>query len=116
MNNKILTFALLLGSIPVFGGCASNHYAAALIKSEPAGAEVVDLADDSLIGITPVVAWWKSSEESRRFVNIRLQKNGYRDKTMSFWLNLRHPSREEAVAKPQIVETKLDSTSNRSPE
>jgi hypothetical protein len=100
-----LTTALIL---PFLVGCTSHHYGAALMKSDPPGAEVVDLSDDSLIGITPVKAWWDTGDDTRKFVNIRFQKEGYRDKTMSFWLNTRHSSREAAVAKPQLVETKLD--------
>ena len=105
MNITHITAAVLL---PALVGCSQHHYGAALMKSDPAGAEVVDLSDDSLIGITPVKAWWDTGDDTRKFVNIRFQKDGYRDKTMSFWLNSRHGSREDAVAKPQLVETKLD--------
>lgn len=107
MISKILRIALLAMLLPTVVGC-SKHYGAALMKSDPPGAEVVDLSDDSLIGITPVKAWWKTGDDSRKFVNIRFQKDGYRDKTMSFWLTTRHSSRDDAVAKPQIVETSLE--------
>jgi len=112
MKTKRLMPALLLALLPVFAGCASGHYGAAVIKSSPPGAEVVDLTDDSLIGVTPVTAWWKAGEEDRRFVNIRFQKDGYRDKTMSFWLNTRHGSREDALARPQVIEAILGKTTN----
>lgn len=97
---------VLAGSLALLAGCA--HHGAAMITSQPSGAEVVDLEDDALIGVTPVKVWWKESGESRKFVNIRLQKNGYRDKTTSFWVTLRHGSRQSAVDNPQAVEVTLD--------
>lgn len=98
--------AALAGSALFLAGC--SHHGAALITSSPAGAEVVDLEDDALIGVTPVKVWWKEGGESRKFVNIRLQKDGYRDKTTSFWVTLRHGSRQSAVDNPQSVEVTLD--------
>jgi hypothetical protein len=115
MIRKPFQLALLAMLLPTIVGC-SKHYGAALMKSDPPGAEVVDLSDDSLIGITPVKAWWKTGDDSRKFVNIRFQKDGYRDKTMSFWLNTRHASREDAVAKPQLVETSLEKTGSQNSE
>ncbi len=87
-------------------GCA--HHGAAMIESQPTGAEVVDLDNDTLVGVTPVKVWWKESGNERKFVNIRLQKEGYRDKTTSFWVTLRHGSRDSAVNNPQSVEVTLD--------
>ncbi len=96
-------FALLSLTL---AGCA--HHGAALIMSQPKGAEVVDLDNDTLVGVTPVKVWWKESGNQRKFVNIRLQKEGYRDKTTSFWVTLRHSSRDSAVNNPQSVEVTLD--------
>ena len=96
----------LLLSILVLTGCA-NH-GAALIKTIPEGVEVVNLADDTVLGLTPVTVWWREGTEKRKFVNIRLQKVGYRDKTSSFWVTLRHGSKDSALAEPQFVEIKMD--------
>ena len=90
----------------LLSGCA-NH-GAALIRTEPEGAEVVNLEDDTVLGVTPVKVWWREGTEKRKFVNVRLQKVGYRDKTSSFWVTLRHGSKEEALEEPQFVEIKLD--------
>jgi hypothetical protein len=87
-------------------GCA-NH-GAALIRTEPEGAEVVNLEDDTVLGVTPVKVWWREGTEKRKFVNVRVQKVGYRDKTSSFWVTLRHGSKDEALKEPQFVEIKLD--------
>lgn len=87
-------------------GCA-NH-GAALIRTQPEGAEVVNLADDTVLGVTPVKVWWREGAEKRKFVNIRVQKDGYRDKTSSFWVTLRHPSKADALEEPQFVEIQMD--------
>ncbi len=95
-------------TVVVLAGCA-NH-GAALIRTQPDGAEVVNLSDDTVLGVTPVKVWWREGTEKRKFVNIRVQKEGYRDKTSSFWVTLRHASKEAALDEPQFVEIKLDKT------
>ena len=101
-----LSLALFAIVSLTLAGCA--HHGAAMIESQPSGAEVVDLDSDTLIGVTPVKVWWKESGDKRKFVNIRLQKEGFRDKTTSFWVSLRHGSRGSAVSNPQSVEVTLD--------
>jgi hypothetical protein len=87
---------------------ACARHGAALIVSEPPGAEVWDMSDDTLFGVTPVKAWWKEHGERRKFVNIRLQKDGYRDKTTSFWVNLEHGARKNALKNAPPVEVILE--------
>ena len=101
-----LSLALFALFTLALAGCA--QHGAAMIRSQPSGAEVVDLDNDTLMGVTPVKVWWKESGAKRKFVNIRLQKEGYRDKTTSFWVSLRHASRSSAVGNPQSVEVTLD--------
>lgn len=98
--------AMLAMAALLLTGCA-NH-GAALIHTEPSGAEVVNLEDDTVLGVTPVKVWWREGTEKRKFVNIRVQKDGYRDKTSSFWVTLRHSTKEGALAEPQYVEIKMD--------
>ena len=52
--------------------------------------------------------WRRESKEARRFVNIRLHKDGYQDKTTSFWVNLRHDDKESALRDPQRVQIELE--------
>ncbi|MEM7193676.1 MAG: hypothetical protein AAF402_01915 [Pseudomonadota bacterium] len=87
------------------------HHGAALIQTVPTGVEVVNMDDDTVIGITPVKVWYKEDEEQRKFVNIRLQKDGYRDKTASFWVTLRHSNQGDALTNPQFVEVELEKVS-----
>ncbi|MFC1665073.1 hypothetical protein ACFL17_05515 [Pseudomonadota bacterium] len=99
----LIGFSLLLSV-----GCAHNDtHGVAKINSIPAGAEVINLDDDTSLGVTPVDVWWQEPKE-RKFVNLRFQKKGYVDKTISFWLSLRHSSRKKAVKDPQEVLVELE--------
>jgi len=102
---KYLRLTLLL-PIVLLAACA-NH-GAAYIKTIPSGVEVVNLEDDTTIGVTPVKIWWREGGGKRKFVNIRLQKDGYRDKTSSFWITLRHPDKSSALEDPNVIEIKMD--------
>jgi len=97
---------LLLSASVFLSACA--HHGAAQIQTQPAGAEVVDIKTGVLLGVTPVKVWWKEGKQGRKFVNIRVQKEGYMDKTSSFWVTLRHKSRASALDNAQSVEMTLD--------
>ena len=101
--------AVLVGFSIVFSvGCATTDlHGVAQINSIPSGAEVINLDDDTNLGVTPVSVWW-SEGKKRKFVNLRFQKRGYVDKTTSFWLSLRHSSRKKAVKDPQEVLVELE--------
>lgn len=87
---------------------ACAHHGAAFIHSRPSGAEVVDVKTGVVLGVTPVKVWWRDDSISRKFVNIRVQKEGYLDKTNSFWVDLRHDNREAALENAQSVDMILD--------
>ena len=87
---------------------ACAHHGAAAIKSRPSGAEVVDLKTGELLGVTPVSVWWRDDSLARKFVNIRVHKEGYRDKTSSFWIDLRHDSKKSALENAESVEMILE--------
>ncbi len=93
-------------SAMLIAGCVQNH-GAAYINSNPQGAEVINLNDDTVLGVTPVKVWWRESSEQRKFINVRLQKSGFHDKTSSFWLTLRHNTKKSALNDPQFVEIEL---------
>lgn len=95
---------LLLGLL-VLGGCA--HHGAAQITSTPSGAEVVNLDDGTVLGVTPVTVWWKENNSARKYMSVRFKLDGYRDKVSSFWLSMRHGSRKSAMEDPQLVEVSL---------
>ncbi|MDH3692360.1 MAG: hypothetical protein OEU36_23240 [Gammaproteobacteria bacterium] len=88
-------------------GC-SSHYGAVMIESEPGGAEVVNLETDYVMGTTPIKYWWKSPSSARQFVNVRVQKEGFKDKTTSFWINPRHSSKQDALDDPNYLKVTLE--------
>ena len=71
---------------------------------------MVDVKTGVIMGITPLQYWWRDDGLTRKFVNIRVQKEGYRDKTNSFWVDLRHTSRDDALENAQPVQMALDAT------
>jgi len=93
------------------GGCAT--YGAANIQSVPPGADVINLEDDSVLGQTPVVVWWKGDSGDPRYINVRLQKPGFRDKVTAFWVNMRHSSRDDAMAEPVQVQVNLEAEARK---
>ena len=101
-------YALAAVTVLFLGGC--SYHGAAYINSEPAGAEVVNIDDDTVLGITPVKVWWREKNNEKKRINVRLQKEGFRDKVTSFWVTLRHPSKDSALDEPQFVEVQLDKT------
>lgn len=104
---RCVATVLLVGTLSACG----SHYGVALIQSKPEGAQVVDLEDDSILGITPVRVTWTESNSERKFINIRTQKEGYNDKTAAFWISLKHRSKKKAMSEPQFVEVKLEKES-----
>ncbi len=105
--------SFLLASIVIFSlsGCAS-HYGAARIISNPPGAEVFNMDDGTSLGVTPVVRWWKDSSSARQHIAVRFKKDGYYEKVTSFWLSMRHNSKEQAEKDLTLVEVSLSKKTN----
>ena len=99
-------FALIVSVLTILSGCA--HYGAAQIVSMPSGAEVINLDDGTLLGVTPATAWWKDSGASRKNITVRFKKPGYKDKVTQFWLSMRHTSQVKALAEPQLIEVNIE--------
>lgn len=89
-------------------GCAGGvKYGAANISSDPAGAEIVNLKDDTNLGKTPAQVVWKGEGGSSEHVTIQLRKNGYQSAITSLWVNKRHGSEDEARMNAVDVHTEL---------
>ncbi|MBT5558939.1 MAG: hypothetical protein HOJ88_03530 [Proteobacteria bacterium] len=99
-------FAITVLVLAVLSGCA--HYGAAQIVSTPSGAEVINLDDSTLLGVTPATVWWKDSGGSRKNVTVRFKKPGYKEKVTQFWLSMRHTSQAKALAEPQLIEVNIE--------
>lgn len=94
-------------------GCTSTKmYGSAKFVSTPAGAEVINLKDDTNMGMTPVLVTWEGEEEKPEHVTVEFRKTGYREKITSFYVNKRHKTREEAAASPQPVSVELEKRKN----
>jgi len=89
---------MLLAAVAMhlLSGCASTEFGAAKINSNPEGAEVVNLKDNSHLGTTPVNVSFAGEAGTSEFVTIQLRKPGYLDRITSFWINKRHETAAEA--------------------
>ncbi len=98
----ILTAALAL----LVTGCSGTKYGAVNISSEPSGAEVVNLKDNTNLGKTPTEVVW--SGEGSEQVTIQFHKNGYHSAITSFWVNKQYDSKEEAKMNMVDVHSELN--------
>ncbi len=106
--------ALLVMSAGLLTGCGTRTrtYGAARFITEPPGAEVINLKDDTNLGMTPVVVTWEGEGEQSEYVTVEFKKQGYREEITSLWVNKRHPSREAAEAEPQPITVQLQKRAN----
>ncbi len=89
-------------------GCGGGmKYGAAKITSEPAGATIINLRDETNLGQTPANVFWRNEEGLPEQVTIQLRKNGYHSAITSLWVNKRYSSKEEAMDNATEVHTEL---------
>ncbi len=93
-NGKMLFAAVACMAVFATAGCAKVQYGAATIDSNPPGAEIVNLKDNTNLGKTPATVVWRG--DSMEQVTVQFRKKGYNSAISSFWINKRHPSSEEA--------------------
>ena len=96
MPKKSLLLALVCITLFLSGCAGSTKFGAAKISSNPEGAEVVNLRDNSHLGTTPVNVSFTGEADTSEFTTIQLRKPGYVDKITSFWINKRHNTAVEA--------------------
>ena len=107
-NSKRFARGLTAALAAILLSACTTHYGAAYIESSPPGAQVYDMEDGFYIGITPIRHVWKSKDATRKFMNLRLQKEGYKPELSTFWLNLDYATSKGAAAAPQQVKFELD--------
>ena len=83
--------------------CASYH-GAAQITSSPAGAQVISLETGEVLGVTPLLVNWKERVGTRQQILIKLNKDGYYQKTEGFWLDMNFRNAKKAAKMPNYVE------------
>ena len=104
---RLLRSIMVMLAITAIAGC-TTHYGVARFQSSPAGVQVFDMDDGSVIGVTPVDFTWRSKDAKRKFMNVRMHKDGYQDAIKSFWLRLDYRSPEKASSNPQLVQFELN--------
>ena len=102
------SFLLLASTAFLFiTGCSSKTYfGAADINSEPEGADIINIRDNTNLGRTPAQVMWSGKGSEK--VTIQLHKNGYHSSITSFWVNKRHESEEAARANATDVYKELE--------
>ncbi len=107
ITKRALTRVAFITAIAALtSGCVTN-YGVAAFRSVPDGVQVFDMEDGSVIGVTPVNFKWKSGKVKRKYMNVRMHKDGYEDAVKSFWLSLGYRSPEKADKNPQLVQFEL---------
>ena len=113
-SKPTIELAITLLLVLLTSGCAT-HYGAAMIESEPSGAKIINLNDGSVIGVTPTVYLLKDSSDRRQTIIIRLKKDGYYDKTSSFWMDMQHATAENAERNAGTVKLEMLKKGGTSP-
>lgn len=108
ISSKYLTKYYLIVLLLSLSGCGQTMYGVVKIESIPPGAEVINLKDDTHLGMTPLLVTWESDDDDTRYATVELRKIGYTEEITSFWVKLRHKSKEAASleAQPVIIELK----------
>lgn len=103
---KLSSFSTVIFMALFLSACGS-HYGAVKIISTPSGATVINLADKTVVGVTPLILSFKNPSDSRKIIPIELQKDDFFKKTTSFWVEMSHRSEKAARKKPTIIEVIL---------
>jgi len=88
--------AVLISLSTLLSACVSHHGAARIV-SDPPGATVLNLRDKTELGVTPLIVHFVEGSSERQNIAVRFKKKGYYNKTVSFWLNLRHSDKQSAI-------------------
>jgi len=104
---RVASLAIAFAALLTVGCSTGVKYGAASIASKPAGADIINLKDDTNLGKTPSKVVWKGKPDSSEKVTIQLRKNGYRSAITSFWVNKRHKTEDEARANAIDVHSEL---------
>ena len=104
---RLIQAVLLLAALQLTGCGSSAKFGAVQFKTIPPGAEVVNLKDDTNLGMTPVLVTWEGDEEEPEYVTVEITKNGYQNDITSFWVKKRHETREDAAAAPHPITIEL---------
>jgi len=100
---------LAVAGLFMLGGCSGTKtFGSVKFVTTPPGAEVINLKDDTNMGMTPVLVTWEGDEKKPEYVTVEFRKTDYREEITSFWVNKRHATREAAASEPQPVTVELE--------
>ncbi len=102
-----ITWLVICCATFLTAGCGGMKYGAAKITSEPTGAAIINLRDETNLGQTPANVFWRDEEGLPEQVTIQLRKNGYHSAITSLWVNKRYSSKDEAMDNATEVHTEL---------
>lgn len=114
LEKSVAMFSLgmaFVGLIFFLAGCAVEKnppFGAAEIVSNPPGADVVSLADNSTLGTTPFKHVRETEIGEAEYILVKVSKPGYADKVISFFLDPQYDDEETALENPQLVEVNLE--------
>lgn len=102
-------YLLAMGAVVLLTGCGNTKtYGMVKFITMPKGAEVVNLKDDANLGMTPMTVIWESEDGKPEYVTVEITKKGFQNEITSFWVNMRHETREAAASEPQPVTVELN--------
>lgn len=104
---KFVVKLCVLAALSFLTACSQTMYGVVKIESIPSGAEVVNLKDDTHLGMTPLLVTWESDDDETIYATVELRKIGYIEEITSFWVKLRHETKEDATLEPQPVTVEL---------
>ena len=99
----LVKLAITFSALLIVTACASYH-GAAKITSSPAGAQVINVETGEVLGVTPLLLDWKERVGTRQQILIKLNKEGYYQKTEGFWLDMTSRNAKKASEMPNLVE------------
>ena len=104
---KFFVTLCVLFAFTSLAACGRTMYGVVKIESIPPGAEVINLKDDTHLGMTPLLVTWEDEDDTAKHATVELRKVGYVEEITSFWVNMRHATKEEATLEPQPVTVEL---------
>ena len=92
----------------LLSACGSTGYGVAKIDSEPQGAEIINLKDNTHLGSTPATVSFTGDKGTPENITIELVKPGYKERITSFWINNRYEDETSATADAIDVKVELE--------
>lgn len=101
--NFLIKFVIAFSALLMVSACVSYH-GAAQITSSPVGAQVINVETGEVLGVTPLLLDWTERVGTRQQILIKLNKEGYYQKTEGFWLDMNSRNAKKAAQTPNLVE------------